>query len=68
MRLTVYLLFILLFVLGMYTLRICVRDYRRTRGSGTFKPYFYLLGVLLSVALLVFGVIGVFFAVVGPLH
>jgi hypothetical protein len=68
MRLTVYLLFILLFVLGMYTLRICVRDYRRTRGSGTFKPYFYLLGILLSVALLVFGVIGVFFAVVGPLH
>jgi prolipoprotein diacylglyceryltransferase len=68
MRLTVYLLFILLFVLAMSTLRICVRDYRRTRNSGTFKPYFYLLGILLSVALLVLGVIGVFFAVVGPLH
>ncbi len=68
MRLTVYLLFLLLFGLGVYTLRICLRDFRRTRGSGTFKPYLYLLGILLSVGLLVFGVIGFFFAVVGPLH
>jgi hypothetical protein len=68
MRLTGYLVFILLFVLGMYALRICVRDFRRTRGSGTFKPYFYLLGIVLSVGLIVLAVIGTFFAVVGPLH
>ncbi len=68
MRLTGYLAFILLFVLGMYALRICARDFRRTCGSGTFKPYFYLLGIVLSIGLIVLAVIGTFFAVVGPLH
>ena len=68
MRLTAYFLFVLLFVLSMYTLPICVRDFRRTRGSGTFKPYLYMLGIVLSVGLLVLAVIGTFFALFRPFH
>ncbi len=68
MRLAAYLAFVLSFVLGMYTLRICVRDFRRIRGSGASTPYLYVLGIVLSVGLIVLGVVGVFIAVIGPLH
>jgi hypothetical protein len=52
----------------MYSLKICVRDFRRTRGSGTAAPYFYAFGVALSGALTILAAIGVFFAVFGPFH
>jgi len=68
MRLAGYLAFILLFVLSMYTLKICVRDFRKTRGSGTFKPYAYAVGMVLSAGLLVLAVIGVFLVVFGRFH
>jgi hypothetical protein len=68
MRLARYLAFVLLFVLGMYTLRICVRDFRQARGSGKFRPYLYALGIVLSAGLIVLAVIGVVFALYGPFH
>jgi hypothetical protein len=68
MRLTVYLLFILLFVFGMYTLPICVNNFRGTRGSGTSKPYLYVLGILFSVVLIVLAATGVFLVLFGRLR
>jgi hypothetical protein len=68
MRLTVYLGFILLFVLSMYTLQICVRNFRQTRGSGTFRLYVYVLGIVLSLGLIVLAVTGVFLALFGRRH
>lgn len=68
MHLTGYLVFVLLFVLGIYTLKICVRDFRLTRGSGTWKPYLCALGAVLSLALLAFAAIGALLTVLGPLH
>ncbi len=68
MRLTLYLGFILLFVLSMYTLQICVRNFRQTRGSGTFKPYLHVLGMVLSAGLIVLAVAGVFLALFGRRH
>ena len=68
MRLTVYLVAILLFVLGIYTLQICVLGFRQTRGSGTSKPHVYMLGVVLSTGLIVLAVAGVFSALFRRLH
>jgi putative Mn2+ efflux pump MntP len=55
--------FVLLFVLGMYTLKVCARDFRRARGSGTLKPYLYALGIVLSIEFIVLAAIGVLFIV-----
>jgi hypothetical protein len=68
MRLTVYFGAILLFVLGMYTLQLCARGFRQTRGTGTSKPRLYLLGIVLSAGLIVLAVAGVFSALFGRLH
>jgi hypothetical protein len=68
MRLTVYLFCILLFVFGMYTLQICVRGFRRTRGTGTFRLYLYVLGIALSAGLIVLAIAGIFSALFGRLH
>jgi hypothetical protein len=68
MRLTAYFFFILLFVLSMYTLPTCVRNFRRTRGSGTSKPYLCVLGIVLSVGVMVVAVFGVLFTVFARLH
>jgi len=67
MQLAVYLFCILLFVLGMYTLQICVRGFRQTRGTGTFKPYLYVLGIALSAGLIVPAIAGIFSALFGRL-
>jgi hypothetical protein len=68
MRLAAYLAFVLLFVFGMYALPLCVRNFRRTRGSGTSKPHPYVLDIVLSAGLMVLAVIGVFVAVFGRPH
>jgi hypothetical protein len=67
-RLTLYFFCILLFVFGMYTLQICVRGFRRTRGTGTFNPHLYVFGIVLSAGLIVLAVMGVLFAFFGRLH
>ena len=66
-RMTVYLFCILLFVFGMYTLQICVRGFRQTRGTGTFNPYLYMLGIALSAGLIVLAIAGIFSALFGRL-
>jgi hypothetical protein len=68
MRLTVYLVAILLFVLGIYTLQLCVLGFRQIRGSGTSKPHLYVLGIVLSAGLIVLAVAGVFSALFGRLQ
>jgi hypothetical protein len=68
MRLAGYLAFVLLFVFGMYALPLCVRNFRRTRGSGTSEAYLYMLGIVLSAGLIVLAVVGVFSALFGRLH
>ena len=68
MRLSGYLLGVLVFVLCMYTLQLCMRDFRRTRGSGTFKPYLFLVGAVLSGAIMLLAIIAVLLIMIGPLH
>ena len=63
-----YFVAILVFVLCMYTLELCIRDFRKTRGSGTVKPYLYVLGAVLSALVLLVAALAVLLIVVGPLH
>lgn len=65
MRLTRYLAFVLLFGMGMAGLQYYTREFRRTRDSGTFKPYANAFGILLSVGLIILAIIGVFSALLG---
>ncbi len=55
-------------ILGAYTLNICFRDFRRTRRSGTLKPYLYLLGALFSLGLILLALAGGLLIFIGPLH
>ena len=63
-----YLPLVLLFVLCAYMLKICVRDFRRTRGSGTFKPYLYALGAAFSMLMIGFAVIVALLLFIRPFH
>ena len=36
----------------VYGLRKCLNGFRRTRGSGTFKPYTYALGIALLLGII----------------
>jgi hypothetical protein len=58
----------LVILLGVYTFRICLRDFRQTRGSGTVKPYLYVLGALLSLGLIALAFVAALLVFVGPLH
>ena len=63
-----YLLAALMILLGGFTLRICLREFRQTRGSGTAKPFLYVLGALFSFGLIIWALAGALLIFVGPLH
>jgi len=63
-----YLLALLLLSLSGYGLRKCLNGFRRTRGSGTFRPYAYVLGIALFLCGIALVLLVVLFEFAGPLH
>jgi hypothetical protein len=63
-----YLLAPLLLALCGYGLSKCLNGFRRTRGSGTFKPYAYVLGIALLLGMVALVLLVMLFEFVGPLH
>jgi hypothetical protein len=68
MRGSGYFVAVFLFFLGAYTLRTCLRDFHRARGTGTLKRFPYALGILLSIGLIILAFLGALLITVGPLH
>ena len=68
MRASGYLLAALMVLLGGFTLRICLREFRRTKGSGTAKHFLYVLGALFSFGIILWALVGTLLIFVGPLH
>ena len=63
-----YAVAVLLVLLCTYGLDRCLSGFRRTRGSGTVKPYFYGLGIAVALGVIGLVLVGLFLAFVGPLH
>jgi hypothetical protein len=54
--------------LCVYGFRKCLSGFRRTRGSGTFKPYTYALGIALLLGIIVLVLLVLLFLFLGPFH
>jgi len=63
-----YLIALLSVSLCVYGLRKCLNGFRRTRGSGTFKPYAYVLGAALLLGIIALVVLVLLFEFLGPFH
>jgi hypothetical protein len=63
-----YLVALLAVSLCVYGLRKCLNGFRRTRGSGTFKPYTYALGIALLLGIIALVLLVQLFAFFGPFH
>jgi hypothetical protein len=63
-----YLVALLSVSLCVYGLGKCLNGFRRTRGSGTFKPYAYVLGIALLLGMIALVLLVMLFEFVGPLH
>jgi H+/Cl- antiporter ClcA len=63
-----YFLALLLLALCGYGLWKCLGGFRRTRGSGTSKPYLYVLSMTLLLGIIALVLLVVVFEFVGPLH
>ena len=63
-----YLVALLSVSLCVYGLRKCLNGFRRTRGSGTFKPYTYALGIALLLGIIALVLLGLLFEFLGPFH
>jgi hypothetical protein len=63
-----YLVALLAVSLCVYGLRKCLNGFRRTRGSGTFKPYTYALGIALLLGIIALVLLVQLFEFFGPFH
>jgi len=63
-----YLIALLSVSLCVYGLRKCLNGFRRTRGSGTFKPYTYVLGAALLLGIIALVLLVLLFEFLGPFH
>jgi hypothetical protein len=63
-----YIVAVLSLSLCVYGVDKCLRGFRRTRGSGTAKPYFYLLGMVPLLAIIALVLLVAFVLFFGPLH
>jgi hypothetical protein len=63
-----YLVALLSVSLCVFGLRKCLHGFRRTRGSGTFKPYTYAFGIALLLAIIALVLLVLLFEFLGPFH
>ena len=63
-----YLIAMLAVSLCVYGLGKCLKGFRRTRGSGTFKPYTYALGIALLLGVIALVLLVQLFEFLGPFH
>lgn len=68
MPLTSYLVAVVLCVVCMYMLKACARDFRKTRGSETLRPYLFALGIVFSGGLLFATVVLVVLSIIKSSH
>jgi hypothetical protein len=63
-----YLVALLSVSLCVFGLRKCLNGFRRTRGSGTFKPYSYALGIALLLGIIALVLLVLLFEFLDPFH
>jgi hypothetical protein len=63
-----YLVALLAVSLRVYGLRKCLNGFHRTRGSGTFKPYTYALGIAVLLGIIALVLLVQLFEFLGPFH
>jgi hypothetical protein len=63
-----YLVALLAVSLCVYGLRKCLNGFHRTRGSGTFKPYTYALGIAVLLGIIALVLLVQLFEFLGPFH
>jgi hypothetical protein len=63
-----YLVALLSVSLCVYGLRKCLNGFRRTRGSGTFQPYTYALGIAILLGIIALVLLALLFEFLGPFH
>ena len=63
-----YLVALLSVSLCVFGLRKCLNGFRRTRGSGAFKPYTYALGIALLLGIIALVLLVLLFEFLGPFH
>jgi uncharacterized membrane protein YidH (DUF202 family) len=63
-----YLLALLSVSLCVFGLKKCLNGFRRTRGSGTLKPYIYALGIALLLGIIALVLLVLLFEFLGPFH
>jgi hypothetical protein len=61
-----YLVALLSVSLCVYGFRKCLNGFRRTRGSETFRPYTYALGIALLLGIIALVLFVLLFEVLGP--
>jgi uncharacterized membrane protein YidH (DUF202 family) len=68
MDLSGYAAILLLFLVGVYTLQICTRDFQKARKAGNQRAYLYVIGAVLAVAVIAIVLLIVLFSILGPFH
>jgi hypothetical protein len=63
-----YLVALLSVSLCVFGLRKCWNGFRLTRGSGTFKPYIYALGIALLLGIITLVLLVLLFDFIRPFH
>jgi hypothetical protein len=63
-----YLVALLSVLLCVYGFRKCLSGFRRTRDSGTFKPYTYAMGIALLLGVIALVLFVLLFQFLGPFH
>jgi hypothetical protein len=63
-----YLVVLLVVSLCLYGIRKCLNGFRRTRGSGTFKPYAYASCIALLLGIIALVLLVQLFEFLGPFH
>ncbi|PYU11255.1 MAG: hypothetical protein DMG37_17370 [Acidobacteria bacterium] len=58
----------LLFLVAVYTLQICARDFREARKARSRRAYLYLICAVLALAVIAIGLLVVLFSILGPFH
>jgi uncharacterized membrane protein YidH (DUF202 family) len=68
MDLSGYAAVLLLFLVGVYTLQICARDFRKARKAGNRRAYLYIKGAVFALAVIAIVLLIVLFSILGPFH
>ena len=63
-----YLVALLSVSLCVFGLRKCLNGFRLTRGSGTFRPYTYALGIALLLGIVTLVLFVLLIEFIGPFH